>query len=356
MGVLPEEALLDVYPQRYPQQRHRSAWANGAQGPTGLLGIHSAESVVDRILPDTGAENVFNYILTRVDPGSYHVLVDFDTVLRLARWSMMTWNVAADSLNGVIIGMSFACRSVDFNVDDWWTQKTMGTMGGVIRECWTDLGKNIPESTRWLTRSDVSANGGRIAGLVHHGTVQPGDRSDAWATHPQRGELDAMLLNAIDNTLVINPPTTPPEDEDMPLNDMDKADIKGIVDAQGIRTAIYIDGKLREHKGTFMASDPRGAVFELEHGTFWKRWVIGPEEFDTLIAAGVPFHGGASDSFLNSRVLQPEGVSEGYVATLSEINERLRKLQEVFDLPQDDQDALKEMKIAADAAAGEASS
>lgn len=186
--------LLDHPNPNCPQTRHRSAW--GWSAPTGLVTVHTAEGALDRITPDTGAENVANFIATRTDYGGYHVLVDTDSTIDMAPDDLMTWHTAAGNLNGPGWGISAACRSTEWDPDTDWTRTIIARMGTAIRAFWERQGHD-PQQARWIPGRDVLAAGGRVVGLVHHGDVQPGDRSDAWATHPRRAELDQMLIDAI---------------------------------------------------------------------------------------------------------------------------------------------------------------
>ena len=187
--------LLDHPNPAYPQTRPRSAW--GWPAPTGLVTVHTAEGPLDRIAPDTGAENVAAFIASRTDPGGYHVLVDTDSTIDMAPDHLMTWHTAAGNLNGPGWGISAACRSTEWDPDTEWTRTIITRMGAAIRDFWTRQGHDPATSARWIPGRDVLAAGGRVVGLVHHGDVQPGDRSDAWATHPRRAELDRMLIDAI---------------------------------------------------------------------------------------------------------------------------------------------------------------
>ncbi len=187
--------LLDHPNVSYPQTRPRTAW--GWDKPTGLVTVHTAEGALDRIAPDTGAENVAHYIATRGDPGGYHVLVDTDSTVDMAPDGLMTWHTAAYNLNGPGWGISAACRSAEWDPDAEWTKAIIGRMGAAICAFWVRQGLDPIKSARWLTHDQVRDSGGRIVGLVHHGTVQPGDRSDAWALHPRRRDLDRMLIDAI---------------------------------------------------------------------------------------------------------------------------------------------------------------
>ena len=51
--------------------------------PSGVTVLHTAESMLDLIGEDTGAEGVARFICGRTDPGSYHDLVDSDSAIQL---------------------------------------------------------------------------------------------------------------------------------------------------------------------------------------------------------------------------------------------------------------------------------
>ena len=188
-------AYLDDHPNpNTPQQRRPR------RAPlSGTVGVHTAESIMDTIGPDTGAENVAAFIASRSDYGSYHVLVDSDSVVVMAGDDAETWHIAESDnfgygMNSHSWGISAACSSHQWDPDDEWTKRTIAAMGAEIRAFWQRNGFDVAECARWLTR-DQAKN--RTPGLVHHGVVQPSDRSDAWVRHPQKPELDQMLLDAI---------------------------------------------------------------------------------------------------------------------------------------------------------------
>lgn len=191
-------ALLDRPNPNYQQYR------TTRRAPiSGVVIVHDAESIVDLIAPDLGAENVTGFITTRSDAGSYHSLSDSGGCIRLAPDTYETWHVA-QHVNGVgynwhAYGVSAACRTSDWSADPsnpkyWWTVATMGHMARDCVRFWLDNGFDPKVCARWLTRAQADA---RVPGLAHHGTVQPGDRSDAWATHPEHAALDEMFLTAI---------------------------------------------------------------------------------------------------------------------------------------------------------------
>lgn len=167
---------------------------------SGCVSVHTAESIVDTVGPDTGAENVADFICRRCDYGSYHELVDGDSFVAMAPDDAETWNVAASLPNGYghnshIWGISAACRATDWNPDDDWTRRTIDRMGERIAAFWIRNGfADLAANPRWLTKEEADAE---QPGLILHGSVQPWDRSDAWRYHPRRSELDDMLLDAI---------------------------------------------------------------------------------------------------------------------------------------------------------------
>ena len=167
---------------------------------SGCVSVHTAESIKDDVGPDTGAENVAEFICRRCDYGSYHELVDGDSFVAMAPDDAETWNVAASLPNGYghnshIWGISAACSATDWDPDDDWTKRTIDRMGERIAAFWIRNGfEDLARNPRWLTKAEADAE---QPGLILHGSVQPWDRSDAWKNHPQRGVLDEMLLDAI---------------------------------------------------------------------------------------------------------------------------------------------------------------
>lgn len=161
---------------------------------SGMVGVHTAESLMDEIGIDTGAESVADFIVRRTDYGSYHEIVDSDTTVQMAPDTYETWHIAADAHNWHSWGISAACAATEWDPDKWWTRQTINRMGARIAAFWSRRGFNVGQCARWLNRDQARAH---MAGLVHHGVAQPEDRSDAWVNHPRRGDLDQMLIDAI---------------------------------------------------------------------------------------------------------------------------------------------------------------
>jgi hypothetical protein len=245
--------LLDHPNPNYVQTRPRTSW--GWTKPTGLVTVHTAEGALDRIAPDTGAENVAGFIATRRDAGGYHVLVDTDSTINMAPDDVMTWHTAAGNLNGPGWGISAACRSAEWDPDAEWTRQIIARMGVAIRAFWERQGFDPVASARWLPGHVVLNAGGRVVGLTHHGDVQPGDRSDAWATHPRRAELDQMLVDAI-----VGAPVPAPEGDEIDMASI--AELQQEFVNQDTRQRQYLDKRdyelklflldVRDQLGTFV--------------------------------------------------------------------------------------------------------
>jgi hypothetical protein len=184
MGYVLLEQETGIQQCRYPRRERLS----------GMVGIHTAESVMDDIGIDTGAENVASFIVRRGDYGSYHEIVDADSVVQMAPDNYETWHIAADAHNWHSWGISAACAAHEWDPDKWWTRQTINRMGERICAFWRRNGWDPLVSARWL---NIDQAHNRLIGLVHHGVAQPADRSDAWVNHPRRPELDRMLIQAI---------------------------------------------------------------------------------------------------------------------------------------------------------------
>lgn len=185
------------------QQFHPSR----ANPMTGGVLVHTTESIMDNVGPDTGAENVAAYIARRTEYGSYHVIVDSDSTVVLMPDSYTAFHCEVKNFNSRTWGISFACRSTDLNVDNPWTQAAVKRAANEIFAFWTRNGFDAETAANFIPAEQTLF----AAGLTTHGDAQPYDRSDAWTRHPQREQLQAMLIRGIlENVL---PPE--PEDDEM---------------------------------------------------------------------------------------------------------------------------------------------
>lgn len=171
--------------------------------------IHTTESVMDNVGVDTGAENVAGFISRRNDYGSYHVIVDADSAVALVPDSYVAYHCGASGYNGVTWGISFACRTVDLDVNADWTRKAMANAAREIAGFWKRNGFDVATAAQFIPAIQTQTR----PGMSTHGEAQPADRSDAWTRHPQRAGLEALLLIEIAKVNGSNP--EPDEDDDM---------------------------------------------------------------------------------------------------------------------------------------------
>jgi hypothetical protein len=176
---------------------------------TGGVLLHTTESIMDNVGPDTGAENVAGFISRRGDYGSYHTIVDADSTVRLMPDTYTAFHCAASGYNSRTFGLSFACRTADLNPDDPWTQAAFKRAAAELVRFWTENGFD-PAAVARFVPAEATKSG---PGLSTHGDAQPADRSDAFTRHPRRGDLERLLLNEI--AALLSPPAPPGVDPTM---------------------------------------------------------------------------------------------------------------------------------------------
>lgn len=79
---------------------------------TGTVIVHTAECAADNIGEDTSAEGCANMIANRADYGSYHRLVDSDSIIRMLPWEYEAWQDT--ETNNWAVGISAALRTSDW--------------------------------------------------------------------------------------------------------------------------------------------------------------------------------------------------------------------------------------------------
>ena len=164
-------AYLDDHPPARTQFRRRYA------APSGLIVVHTAESALDAIGEDTGAEGVADFIRRRADPGSYHRLVDSDSIVALVRFEMAAYGDGTGS-NEFAIHLSFACRAADWPGMDPGRREAFLVNGArAAREAatWLEREHGITVPARRVTRTQSEQ---RAAGFISHGERDPGRRTD----------------------------------------------------------------------------------------------------------------------------------------------------------------------------------
>ena len=174
--------LLDhppASPQFYPSRANTPTWA---------VSVHTSEGSTG---PGT-ALGLAQFIARRSDPGSYAVIVDSETTIDMVPPLYTTYSVAAAGYNSRTWSICLTGRSRDLSPNDPNTLAMIGRAGRAIFELWTLVGVNIPDALAWIGTDAL-----KRPGLFCHGDVQPWDRTDAWSIHPERPDLDLLLVKAI---------------------------------------------------------------------------------------------------------------------------------------------------------------
>ena len=159
-------AYLDDHPPARHQFRQRYAQ------PSGLIVVHTAESALDDIGEDTGAEGVAAFIARRSDPGSYHRIVDSDSIVALVRFDQAAYGDGTGS-NEFAIHVSFACRAADWpHMDPDRREAFLANGARAAREAATWLADQhgITVPARRVTRAQSDQ---RAAGFISHAERDP---------------------------------------------------------------------------------------------------------------------------------------------------------------------------------------
>lgn len=168
--------LLELNPQKTLQ--YGAVRRNGAT-PSGVVGVHTAENDIDLDGVDLGAENVARFILTRSDYGSYHDLVDADSILRLVPYIAEAWGAPAINNHGYHV--SAAVRA------GLWDTIPKPRRDNIVKNMaiaavdyaeWLEEHYGIIIPARRLTKAEAEA---LKPGFVAHGDLDPGRRSDPGA-------------------------------------------------------------------------------------------------------------------------------------------------------------------------------
>lgn len=174
-------AYLIDHPPRVSQYGARSSWTPGR--PTGLTVVHTAESVLDLIAPDTSAEGVAEFIRTRTTYGSYHDLADSDSVLQLVPYEYGAYQDGTGS-NGMALSISFALAAAD------WPRLTREQQGRYLRngarafarqQAWLAAHGYPLTPLRRITRAQSAAG---QPGFISHAERDPARRTDPGAGFP----------------------------------------------------------------------------------------------------------------------------------------------------------------------------
>lgn len=139
----------------------------GARGfLTGTCIVHTAECAADNIGEDTSAEGCARMIANRADYGSYHRLVDSDSIIDMLPWEYEAWQDS--ETNNWAVGISAALRTTD------WAVMPADRRNRVYRNlaaCAADFvrymaGRGVSVPLRRITGGEARAG---VAGFCAHG-------------------------------------------------------------------------------------------------------------------------------------------------------------------------------------------
>lgn len=151
--------------------------------PSGVIVVHTAESFPDETGPDTGAENVANFIRTRTNAGSYHDLADSDSTIRLVRYSDEAFGDATGS-NPHAYHVSAATQAAKWDqLGDQWVRATVRNMAAAVAAyaTWLRQQRGIVIPARRVTRAQSED---RLPGFISHAERDPARRTDPGAGFP----------------------------------------------------------------------------------------------------------------------------------------------------------------------------
>ncbi len=155
--------------------------------------IHTAENVPDRDLTngDKSAENVASFIQRRTDHGSYHAIVDSDTVLWLipphyTAFGAKNWN--SNSLH-----LSFACRTTDWNTlprerVEATLRKGAFAAAQMLRWVERHYGADNTIPIEWVTHRNTTK------GFSPHSALDPSRRNDPGDNFPHEAFLGMIRV------------------------------------------------------------------------------------------------------------------------------------------------------------------
>lgn len=172
-------AWLDTHPPRTPQFR-----CPRRRKPSGIIGVHTAESIGDESGPDTGAENVADFIRRRTNYGSYHLLADSDSIIQLVRFECVAYHIATHSLNEHTIGISAAAQAAKWNsYGAAWKRDVVRNMARAAARAakWLKKEHGITVPAKRISLSQALAG---AKGFLAHGDADPDRRTDPGSTFP----------------------------------------------------------------------------------------------------------------------------------------------------------------------------
>lgn len=175
----------------------------GGETPSGVIVIHTAESVADQVGDDYSAEAVARYCTTRDTFGAYHRLVDSDSIIRMVPFGYETWHCTKTNPHSIGISMAVQAGKWRTYPADFVTRVLRNAARATaeairaLEEHW-----NVTTPVRHITGSQAIA---QVPGLVAHGETDPTRRTDPGSDFDWPRFM-AMVREELDTT----------EEDDMP--------------------------------------------------------------------------------------------------------------------------------------------
>ncbi len=174
-----------IYLEDNPPARRKGQFRKGRRGPLKpVVVVHTAQSGTDTAGVDTRAESVARFIQRRQDAGSYHILGDRDSIIRMVRIDNEAYGDGTGSNRWAIhIGLAM-------NAEDWGVISDLiadefiesaATMALLAAEACHDRGLPIP-AARLLTKAESGQ--ADACGFIGHGHRDPSRRSDPGVDFP----------------------------------------------------------------------------------------------------------------------------------------------------------------------------
>lgn len=181
---------LEDHPPRQTQFRDRRA------KETGCIVVHTAESVMDTVGPDTGAEAVAAFIRGRTGYGSYHRLCDADSVVKLVRLTKAAYGDGTGS-NEWAIHISFACRTTDWARMSPAKRAAFMTQGAIATAEAMHYLRVHCDVTVPLRRISKAESDAGQPGFIAHGDRDPGRRTDPGEDFPWADFFGAVAARVV---------------------------------------------------------------------------------------------------------------------------------------------------------------
>jgi len=213
------------------QRLRRSQYRSPRRGRfIGVVELHDAESIMDTLGPDTGAENVARFIVDRDTPGSYHDICDSDSAVHLVDYDDEAFHDAT-GFNPTTTSLSWACRTID------WARMTPAKRRQFLAQGAAkaaDQARHQHAATGLIVRpvriGRAQALSGRT-GFLYHGDSDPSRRTDPGTTKAAPFPWDefAALYEIAAADLLGGTPTPPPTEEPLMVTESDKKAIRDLL-------------------------------------------------------------------------------------------------------------------------------